>query len=92
MAGHSPAASTLAVLWERCLGNAMHWKQCMRRSCAHSNPCSVALDKLVAVERAYAALASATRFKGSKLSQDVLALDHLLSLLFTACTRVRGMG
>lgn len=44
------------------------------------------------MERAYAALATATRFKGSKLSQDVLALDHLLSLLFTACTRVRGMG
>jgi len=51
----------------------------------------VALEKLGAVERAYAALAAATRFKGSKLSQDVLALDHLLSLLFTACTRV-GLG
>lgn len=50
--------------------------------------CRVALEKLGAVERAYAALAAATRFKGSKLSQDVLALDHLLSLLFTACTRV----
>jgi hypothetical protein len=52
---------------------------------------SVALEKLGGVERAFAALAAATRFKGSKLSQDVLALDHLLSLLFTACTRVRRM-
>ena len=57
------------------------------------NPlCSVALQKLGAMEQAYAALAAATRFKGSQLSQDVLALDHLLSLLFPACTRVGRDG
>ncbi|KAL4458444.1 hypothetical protein ABPG75_013309 [Micractinium tetrahymenae] len=55
-------------------------------------PVSVALEKLVAVEASYASLAAATRFKGSTLTQDRMALDMVLSLLFTACTRLRRMA
>lgn len=52
------------------------------------SPCSAALEKLTAVEASYTALAAATRFKGSTLTQDRVALDMMLSLLFAACTRV----
>lgn len=53
---------------------------------------SLAVEQLRRVEEAFAALAATARSKSNALTQDVLALDHLLSLLFAACTRVRRVG
>jgi hypothetical protein len=41
------------------------------------------------MERRYAALVAASGFKGSTITLDTVALDTVLSLLFTACDRVR---
>ncbi|PSC68341.1 Photosystem I reaction center subunit chloroplastic [Micractinium conductrix] len=57
----------------------------------HNAPVAAALEKLTALESSYAALAKAASFKGSTLTQDRMALDMVLSLLFTACTRVRRL-
>ena len=50
--------------------------------------CSAAVEALEVLEARYAAFASSAHFKGSSWSQDVVALDMVLSVLFTACTRV----
>lgn len=55
--------------------------------------CSEVLAQLKGVEASFAALVSAAHLGAghAALTQDVLALDALLSLLFTAATRVRRM-
>jgi hypothetical protein len=53
---------------------------------------SLVLDKLRVLEARYAALAAAARSKGGALNQDAVALNLVLSLLFTAVTRVSWCG
>lgn len=58
-------------------------------------PLGAALGPLREVEASFAALSAAAREafrEGGVLTQNVLALDMVLSLLFTVCTRVRGCG
>lgn len=62
-------------------------------------PVASAVSALAGMEAEFAALSASTRvsFKGQLegaaglLSQDSLALDMVLSLLFTVCTRLRRM-
>jgi hypothetical protein len=51
-------------------------------------PRSTAVCALRDLEARYASLAGAAHFKGSRLTQDAVALDLVVSLLFTAITRV----
>ena len=44
------------------------------------------------LEARYASLAAAARFKGSTMTQDAVALDLVLSICFTAVTRVGRAG
>ena len=53
--------------------------------------CSAAVEALEVLEARYAAFAAAaasSALKGSCWSQGVVALDMVLSVLFSACTRV----
>ena len=52
-------------------------------------PRSEVLERMRLMERRYAALVAASGFKGSTITLDTVALDTVLSLLFTACDRVR---